>query len=207
MAAFLGPTGRPVAVLLKPNPAIDGWPVARAYRNPKSPRAESGDLMDNATKRVGEQERTSASFKSRPSTRHAASCPSGTMDSLSATYRRWRPAHPDQMSEMIGLQSGNHARFLFDFAPEAIVLRWTTDPAPRIMFCFEQSETGQLSLAKLLARVRGKDVDPKKELIVLGTAEKVEGLTELAAEGVKVYPGVKAASAAVIGRVREDIQD
>ena len=26
--------------------------------------------------------------------------------------------------------AGNHARFLFDFAPEAVILRWTLDPAP-----------------------------------------------------------------------------
>jgi CRISPR-associated protein Cst2 len=32
--------------------------------------------------------------------------------------------------------AGNHARFLFDFAPDAVVLRWTTDPAPLFMFCF-----------------------------------------------------------------------
>jgi len=44
--------------------------------------------------------------------------------------------------------AGNHARFLFDFAPEAVILRWTPDPAPRVMFCFEQGENGQLSLAK-----------------------------------------------------------
>src|SRR4051794_33643164 len=32
--------------------------------------------------------------------------------------------------------AGNHAHFLYDFSPELIVLRWTPDPAPRMLLCF-----------------------------------------------------------------------
>ena len=53
---------------------------------------------------------------------------------------------------------GNHAHFLFDFAPEAIVLRWTHDPAPRILCCFEEDEYGAVGLAKLRTRVERKDI-------------------------------------------------
>jgi CRISPR-associated protein Cst2 len=98
--------------------------------------------------------------------------------------------------------AGNHARFLFDFAPEAVVLRWTTDPAPRMMFCFEQAENGPLTLDKLLNRVKGGDIDPKE--LIVGAAEPVGKLEDLQAAGVSVYPGVKSAFEDVLNRVRND---
>ncbi len=101
--------------------------------------------------------------------------------------------------------AGNHARFLFDFAPDAVVLRWTPDPAPRLMFCFEQAENGRLSLAKLVARVRGGDIDPKE--LVIGTSESIDGLGQLRELGVKVHDGVKKAFADILARVGRDIQE
>jgi CRISPR-associated protein Cst2 len=103
--------------------------------------------------------------------------------------------------------AGNHARFLFDFAPEAIVLRWTADPAPRMMFCFEQAENGRLDINRLVARTEGDhpDIDPKE--LVVGTSEKVDGLEKLRERGVKVYPGVKAAFADLLARIANDIKD
>ena len=102
--------------------------------------------------------------------------------------------------------AGNHARFLFDFAPEAVVLRWTEDPAPRIMFCFEQREDSRLSLAKLVARVKGGDLDPKEQLVI-GTAEPIEGLKELKEFGVTVHDGVKKAFADILARVGKAIKN
>jgi CRISPR-associated protein Cst2 len=101
--------------------------------------------------------------------------------------------------------AGNHARFLFDFAPEAIVLRWTPDPAPRMMFCFEQAENGKLSAKRLLDRVKGGDVAPGE--LAIGSAETIEGLKDLEKLGVKVYLGVKAAFADILARVAKDIKD
>ena len=34
--------------------------------------------------------------------------------------------------------AGNHGRFLFDFSPESVIFRLTDDPAPRILYIFEQ---------------------------------------------------------------------
>jgi CRISPR-associated protein Cst2 len=56
--------------------------------------------------------------------------------------------------------AGNHSRFLFDFAPEAIILRWTADPAPRIMLVFDQDDHGRVSLKKAAPsdqRCEGRD--------------------------------------------------
>lgn len=102
--------------------------------------------------------------------------------------------------------AGNHARFLFDFAPEAVVLRWTPDPAPRLMFCFEQYEDGKLSLAKLVSRVKGGDIAPE-ELVVGSAEDGIGGLKELAELGVIVSPGVKAAFSEILARVAKDVKD
>lgn len=101
--------------------------------------------------------------------------------------------------------AGNHARFLFDFAPDAVVLRWTPDPAPRIMFCFDQSEGGGLSLERLVSRVKGGDIDPSE--LFIGTAEEIEGISDLKELNACVFDGVKKAFNAVIGRIRESIDD
>jgi len=101
--------------------------------------------------------------------------------------------------------AGNHARFLFDFAPETIVLRWTADPAPRMMFCFEQAENGKLSAKRLLDRVRGGDITPNE--LIVGTAEPIAELPDLEKLGVKVYAGVKAAFADLLARVKKDVKE
>jgi CRISPR-associated protein Cst2 len=101
--------------------------------------------------------------------------------------------------------AGNHARFLFDFAPEAIVLRWTPDPAPRMMFCFEQGEDGRLSLQKLVARVKGGDILGKE--LAVGTAEPIDALEELKKLDVPVYDGVKKAFADILRRVGQQIKE
>lgn len=99
---------------------------------------------------------------------------------------------------------GNHGRFLYDFSPEVIVLRVTADPAPRIMLCFDENDRGQISLAKLLARMQGdeKDVEPS-ELVVGSVLPGLTGLTELRGLQVDVKPGVKAAISAALQKVAE----
>lgn len=67
---------------------------------------------------------------------------------------------------------GSHARFLYDFAPEIVVLRLTRDPAPRIMNCFvEDEERDTMSLKPLAQRMTGDDGDQpdiKAEEVVIG---------------------------------------
>lgn len=102
--------------------------------------------------------------------------------------------------------AGNHARFLFDFAPEAVVLRWTPDPAPRMMFCFEQDENnGGLSLMKLVARIKGGDIAAGE--LAVGSAEPIEGMEDLQKLGVPVHDGVKRAFADILSRVGQQISD
>jgi CRISPR-associated protein Cst2 len=110
---------------------------------------------------------------------------------------------------LLGIQNlrrvaGNHAHFLYDFSPEVIVLRWTHDPAPRMLLCFDEDERGNISLERLLARVQGGDVD-SGELVVGCVLAQVRGLAELESLGVKGHRGVKAAFDEVVAKVKASL--
>ena len=112
---------------------------------------------------------------------------------------------------------GAHARFLYDFAPEMIVLRITHDPAPRIMNCFMENEQGDLSLAPLLRRLRadeGDEPDVKPDELIFGGVPD-ELIPRKKADDSKpdpaklphdlpvvVKPGVKAAVSAAVQKLR-----
>ena len=97
--------------------------------------------------------------------------------------------------------AGNHARFLYDFSPDSIVLRWTHDFSPRLLYCFQQDETGRdLSAAKLVERINAGDIDPK-ELWAGGSIA-----TTLRDGEVNVFPGVKATVEALKQVIKRDMQ-
>lgn len=66
----------------------------------------------------------------------------------------------------LGEVAGNHGRFLFDFSPDSVVFRVTSDPAPRILHTFGQQEAGRVGLGQLLRKVHAKDV--KAADLILG---------------------------------------
>jgi CRISPR-associated protein Cst2 len=111
---------------------------------------------------------------------------------------------------LLGIQNlrrvaGNHARFLFDFSPEVIVLRWTPDPAPRMLLCFDEDERGTMSLSRLAARVKGKDIHAN-ELVIGSVLPDVEGSKDLKGAGVeKVHDGIKDAVADILAQVKRDL--
>jgi CRISPR-associated protein Cst2 len=88
---------------------------------------------------------------------------------------------------------GNHARFLYEFRPESIVIRITEDPSPWIMNCFERVGDS-VGCSRLVRLVEINDI-PASELIVAGLiadtpyGEKLKGLN------VKVFRGIKEAIA------------
>ncbi len=92
----------------------------------------------------------------------------------------------------LGTVAGNHGRFLFDFSPEAVVIRLTQDPAPRLLYCFETTDDGKTVIApKLLQRIECEDINPKE--LILGVADTKSKLaTDLTAKGVTVLGVVKA---------------
>ncbi|MFN6475209.1 DevR family CRISPR-associated autoregulator [Nostoc sp. DedQUE07] len=100
----------------------------------------------------------------------------------------------------IGEVAGNHARFLYDFSPESIVMRWTHDSSPRFLYCFEEDELRNITVPDLVRRVEAGDIDPK-ELWIGGAISKT--LEDL---GANVFPGVKAVVEALKQVIAEDLQ-
>ena len=84
---------------------------------------------------------------------------------------------------------GNHGRFLFDFAPESIILRWTHDFAPRFLYCFEEDEMGDVSMPKLSRQIRIGDLDPQEFWI---GGKIVKTLQDSEYDEVNKFPGIKA---------------
>jgi CRISPR-associated protein Cst2 len=99
--------------------------------------------------------------------------------------------------------AGNHARFLFDFSPEVVVLRWCPDPAPRMLLCFDEDDRGNISLKRLAARLKGDEKDIEPSEIVIGTVlDNIRGLDEIRNLDVKTHEGIKAAVSEAISKVK-----
>jgi len=95
--------------------------------------------------------------------------------------------------------AGNHARFLYDFSPESIVLRWTHDFSPRLLYCFKQDEAGNLSVPDLIHRINAGDIDPKELWIGGKIASTLED------GGANIFPGTKAAVNALKEVITRDL--
>lgn len=100
--------------------------------------------------------------------------------------------------------AGNHSRYLYDFSPDAVVLRWTHDPAPRLLYCFEQDEHGTIAAASLLSRIRSRDIDGSE--VVVGGPAALPLRDSLAAAGVRYTEGVKDAFREIEARLRRDLE-
>lgn len=101
----------------------------------------------------------------------------------------------------LGEVAGNHGRFLFDFSPDAIVLRLTDDPAPRLLYGFALEDEGRLSIAEIVRRTRAGDI--RSPELVLGGAV-VGHLSEedrTALRGAELHEGVRAACEAACKRI------
>jgi len=106
-----------------------------------------------------------------------------------------------QLSEV----AGNQARFLFDFSPESIVLRWTDDFAPRILYSFQCDHEQNITVPELMYKVQAGDI-AADELIIGGKlAQSPEGqkLKEL---GASVFQGVKAAASEAKQRIASSLK-
>jgi len=100
--------------------------------------------------------------------------------------------------------AGNHSRFLYDFAPDSIVLRWTNDFSPRLLYCFTEDE-GEISAPDLLRRVEAEDIDPN-ELWIAGAILDTEIGEQLEAKGANVFKGVKSAVEDIKRKIQRDLE-
>lgn len=88
---------------------------------------------------------------------------------------------------------GNHARFLYEFRPESIVIRVTNDPSPWIMNCFERVGES-VGCSRLVRLVDVNDISAS-ELIVAGEIVDTPYGEQLKSLNVKVCRGIKEAIA------------
>jgi CRISPR-associated protein Cst2 len=105
----------------------------------------------------------------------------------------------------LGEVGGNHARFLFDFSPDSIVLRWTHDFAPRLLYCFQEEYDGEITIPDLIRRVQNGDIDPEELWIGGAIADTAEGET-LEDLGANIFPGIKATVEDLKQRVNDDLE-
>ncbi|MBF2063534.1 MAG: type I-B CRISPR-associated protein Cas7/Cst2/DevR [Calothrix sp. C42_A2020_038] len=144
----------------------------------------SGDLTFNAAS--GKKSRTSLYGTEV----HATSYQYGfalTPERLKETSRIF--AVLDGLSSL-GEVAGNHSRFLYDFSPDSIVLRWTHDFSPRILYCFEENQEREISIEELMRKVKNQDIEPQ-ELWIAGAVTEYKKVQELENYGVHIFPGIK----------------
>lgn len=95
--------------------------------------------------------------------------------------------------------AGNHGRFLFDFSPESVVFRLTDDPAPRLLYIFEQRDR-IVDAPLLLVRVEAGDI-PARELVIGGSFAATSTAAKLKEMGADVFPGVRKAAEIIIAKL------
>lgn len=159
----------------------------------------AGDISFNA--KSGEKTRTSLYGTELHTTRYQYGF-ALTPDSLREKRRVL-----DVVEAIINLSEvgGNHSRFLFDFSPASVILRWTDDFAPRLLYGFEMDSEGVVRMSEILRKVRSGDIDPK-ELFIGG--EVVATLDEKQREllnGAELSDGVKSAKRKLCDRIVNDL--
>lgn len=105
----------------------------------------------------------------------------------------------------IGEVAGNHARFLFDFAPESIVLRWTHDASPRFLYCFEEDEFGNISIPNLIRLLEVGDIKPEELWIGGKIADSLEDLN-IGDSQPHIFRGVKTVVEDIKNVIAQDLQ-
>lgn len=96
----------------------------------------------------------------------------------------------------LGEVAGNHARFFYDFSPASVVLRWTDDFAPRLLYALDTTPEDKVRVPRLLELVEARDVRAD-ELWIGGDVAASEDATRLADAGAHVTRGVREAFAGV----------
>jgi CRISPR-associated protein Cst2 len=95
----------------------------------------------------------------------------------------------------LGEVAGNHGRFLFDFSPDSVVFRVTSDPAPRVLYSFD-IDGSRVGINDLVRKVAAGDIDAVELYIGGAIVETLSNEQRAALKGATLVAGVKAACAA-----------
>ncbi len=108
----------------------------------------------------------------------------------------------------LGTVAGNHGRFLFDFSPDAVVIRITQDPAPRLLYCFDTPDNGKTVRAQsLLERIDAEDINPRELIFGAGNVNNPDSelVANLKKRGVATF-GVKKACEEAVKRINAELK-
>jgi CRISPR-associated protein Cst2 len=103
--------------------------------------------------------------------------------------------------------AGNHGRFLYDFAPESLIFRWTDDMAPRMLYGFEMDVHGALSFPMILNKLETGDINGS-ELFIAGTIVNTlskDTKDTLTDAKVTFGAGIKTVTDVLKKRIQEDL--
>jgi CRISPR-associated protein Cst2 len=101
--------------------------------------------------------------------------------------------------------AGNQSRFLYDFAPESAIFRWTNDFAPRFLYGFVMDGERPALRDDVRHRIEAGDIDAR-ELVVGGTIAASTDGKDLKQRGAAVFDGVKAAADELKRRISSDLK-
>ncbi len=106
----------------------------------------------------------------------------------------------------LGTVAGNHGRFLFDFSPDAVVIRITDDPAPRLLYCFSTQDDGKTVQADaLIQRIKANDVDASELYVGVSDLDSVLA-KQLRDVGLNHVSGIKSACAAATKLINQKLK-
>lgn len=114
----------------------------------------------------------------------------------------------DVVDAVVGLceVAGNQSRFLYDFAPDSIVLRWTDDFAPRMLYGFEMDSQGKLSFPDIIEKVKQEDINAKELMIGGSIAASLDESAKKTLDGAFIAAGVKVVANELKRRIRQDLK-
>jgi CRISPR-associated protein Cst2 len=102
--------------------------------------------------------------------------------------------------------AGNQSRFLYDFAPDSVVFRWTDDFAPRFLYGFEMDAQGMLSFPAVIEKVRNQDITADELLIGGSIAATLDEEMRAVLRGAFIDSGIKTVANELKRRMAGDLQ-
>jgi CRISPR-associated protein Cst2 len=101
--------------------------------------------------------------------------------------------------------AGNQSRFLYDFAPDSVVFRWTDDFAPRFLYGFEMDSEANLSFPSVLEKVKSGDISANELFIGGNIVQTLSDSDRDLLSGAELHDGVKAAANALKEKIKTDL--
>jgi CRISPR-associated protein Cst2 len=95
---------------------------------------------------------------------------------------------------------GSHSRWLYDFSPNSLILRWTHDPCSRHLYSIDAKHDETVTAPKLLQRMKNGRIDPTEVWIAGDLADGFE------MEGVHLFENPAAAIEDLKQKMRRDLE-